>query len=253
MLISYHCYIWDFHRRLFEEKLLWISKFLKLERLGPALSAGSSEKGRGSPKAKSESEAGLVSLPNCSPRHGLRSSAPVSADQREVRAEEREVGQSRKRGRCWGPEGSGRAHAPAAGDKNRVVHRQLPSTISSRRLLSDGGKLSHICNTVPPIHTTSLKISTIVLRAVGPTRYLKYPVEKGPPLRWEGRDLIRLAPQAGRYNTGCVCDGCAGAGDHQLHSADPPTRPTRSGPSPGARHTAPKALQPGSGLIPMTR
>ena len=158
---------------MFEEKLLWISKCLKLERLGPALSAGSSEKGRGSPKAKSESEAGLVSLPNCSPRHGLRSSCPVSADQREVRAEEREVGQSRKRGRCWGPDGSGRAHAPAAGDKKRILHKQHPSTISSPCLLSDGGKLSRICNTAPPIHTTSLKISIIVLRAVGPTCYLK--------------------------------------------------------------------------------
>lgn len=96
-LLSYHCYIQDFYQRLFQEKLLWISTFLKLDCLGPARLTGSSEKGRSSPKAKSESEATLVSSLNSSPEHSLLSSSPVSADQREFRAEDR------RRGRCWGP------------------------------------------------------------------------------------------------------------------------------------------------------
>lgn len=96
-LLSYHCYIQDFYQRLFQEKLLWISTFLKLDCLGPARLTGSSEKGRSSPKAKSESEATLVSSLNSSPEHSLPSSSPVSADQREFRAEDR------RRGRCWGP------------------------------------------------------------------------------------------------------------------------------------------------------
>ena len=207
MLLLYHCYIQDFHQRLFQEKLLWISTFLKLECLGPARLTGSSEKGRGSPKAKSESEAALVSSPNASPEHSLPSSSPVSADQREFRAED---GRRDRAGSVdvAGALGKlGRAHASAAGDRSALL------TASSCRLLLFLLLLflplttenSAASATPTPIHTSSLKLRSVASSTIRPRCYPKRPADKGPPLQWGGRDLTLLPPQTGRCNTMCVC------------------------------------------------
>lgn len=144
MLKSCHCYIWDFHLRFFGEKLLWISKFLKLEHLGPTLSAGSAGKGRGSPKAESESERMVSQFPRLQPQLSPR--LPL--------IKERSGQKTGRRGKAGSVDVAGAQMGRAGisalllGTKACVFNNQHPSTPSSPCLLSDP-EISHTGDTHP--------------------------------------------------------------------------------------------------------
>lgn len=117
-------------------------------------------------QAKSESEVALVSSQNSSPEHSLPSSSPVSADQREFSAEDRRRDRAGSEDVAGPPGELGRAHASAAGDKSALLTASFHHLLPFLPLTTENSAAP--VTPAPPIHTSSLKLPSVVSANVLP-------------------------------------------------------------------------------------